>query len=822
MSIYPPPRWHSHPALLAAGCLAVGILVAASVSSDTVWTWTAIAGVGLCAAVAVQQAGRRRLVSLAPLCTTLVAGLVIAATGAARYAQFWTLPPDHVTRAVSVPDEPAVTLEGRISDAPDRSATRCRFSLATYRVIARKESLSVRGTIHVTLARSAWDSTATLPDVERGDRLRLHGTLRPPPVRRNPADFDYGQYLRRRGIHATVYVYDMEHVTVLGPDRSWWEARVASARSFVRDRLRRLISSPPARAMLEALVLGDRSSLDHDHRAQFARTGLMHLLAVSGLHVLLVGLVLYQLLRPLLVRLGMGWMPMEVTRSAITGAVLLFYLFLSGSSASTVRAVVMAFLMMGGTLFQRSSHSLNTLGVAACMLLVARPTALFDAGFQLSFAAVGAIVSLHPVFRAAVPDAWNRNSFVRGCLASVSVSLVATLGTLPVLLHHFGYVSFAGLVLNLGAIPLTASVLACGFLALLLAAPLPAVAGLFAAASERFAELLLALVHHGDRLLSWTVLRVSTPDPWYLLAFVIVLVGATGWHRPRIRWRTCALALVLVTAGVWTNVLRGVYRPHLEVVFFDVGHGDAALLSFPRGRHVLVDTGSRTRTSSWAARTVLNHLERRGIRALDAVVVTHPDGDHLGGLPTLLRSVPIGRVIHNGYPRASTLYAEVRHLLDSLSVPLRSVRAGDTLLIDPSVDVRVLGPDDVLAADDEPNEASIVLRVQYAGTGLLLTGDVEEEAEERLVSRYDSLLRSDVVKVPHHGARTSSTPPFVDRAASPASLAVISAGGRRFDHPHEEVVQRWREAGAGIAVTRSEGAVIVRSDGSRIRRERWR
>ncbi len=315
-------------------------------------------------------------------------------------------------------------------------------------------------------------------------------------------------------------------------------------------------------------------------------------------------------------------------------------------------------------------------------------------------------------------------------------------------------------------------------------------------------------------------------DPWYLLAMAAALLMLAQWPRPRLRWRLGATALGLATMGLWGGVLTGAHRPRLEVVFFDVGHGDAALVTLPNGRHLLVDAGGRDAFSDQGARVLLPHLERFGIRRLDAVAVTHPHSDHLGGLPTLLRAVPVHRVLHNGQAYASTLYAETMHLLDSLGVAHQAVGAGDTVALDPSVLLQILAPESTGATDEEANNTSVVLRLVYDQTVFLFTGDVEAEAEQRLLARYGAILHSDVVKVAHHGLRTSSTPVFVDHVVpdtAQATMAVVSVGpSSLFGLPDEAVLLRWQARGATVWTTVRQGALWLRSDGQRVHRVEWR
>jgi len=838
-----PTYWNAYPALLCAGAVAAGILTGDLLALRSGWTLAAAgAALGTAAGLAWTDA-RGRLVSLHSLGWTAALLLALAALGAARLQQDRTLAPSHVGHLVtdSTADASAngearpVVLEGRIRSAPRRSRRSTRFRLTGHRLFApgdtaRADSIPVSGTVAVSLRPSAWKSPEEpFPPVAEGDRVRLRGELRRPPRQRNPAGFDYGAFLRRRGVHATMALYEPGRVAVTGRRSTAVERLVVPARHYVERQLARRVPTSEARAVLRALLLGDRSLLRGATEEHFARSGLMHLLAVSGLHVLLVGWLFYQLLRVPLLRLGLRWRTAEGVRTALTLGALLFYVLLAGAPASAVRATAMAALLMGGALAQRPASSLNALGAAAVGLLLWRPAQLFEAGFQLSFAAVGAIVLLAPVTQQALPRSWQDGPLRGAVAASTITTAAATLGTLPVLLAHFGRVPFAGLLLNLWAIPLTGVALLGGLVAVGLGGWAAAPANAAGASAEMAVQALrwTARLGASDPVSSWTLLRAPDPGPWLLAAAAAGVLMLAAWPRPRRRWRLAALTLALAAVRVGYGAFQD-DRPrdagdgaHLDALFFDVGHGDAALLTLPGGGRVLIDAGGRSPTGDAASGTILPHLQHHSIERLDAVVLSHPDGDHLGGVPSLLRAVEVGRFVTGGDSAGSALYDETHRLLDSLGVPVFRKRAGDTLRLGPHVTARVLAPTQRLVETASENDASLALQFTYGQTRLLFTGDAEAHTETLLAEHYGALLASDVVHVGHHSSATSSIPPFVRAAATEGTFAVASSG-RRFGLPNEEVLARWRRAGAVPLATAATGAVWLRSDGERVWRVRWR
>ncbi|NBC84884.1 MAG: DUF4131 domain-containing protein, partial [Bacteroidetes bacterium] len=445
-------HWATYPALLVAGALSAGILLAEQGWLRPWWTWGAGATIGILIYGLAVWDDRRRLVSLGVLGRLAAVALLAVSLGALRLVVFEAQPPDRLHRQAAglMADGDTTTVTGAIVDAPERTDERSRFTLRVDTWHHRAGDRAATGKVRVTFRTSPWDDDpAPFPDVFEGDRISVHGHLRSPPAPTNPADFDYGAYLQRRGIHSLLTVQSAGDVRIRSRTRSRAQILVNRSRSHVRHLTQLHVPTPSSRAIIHALLLGDRSRVTDAHRDAFAQTGLMHLLAVSGLHVLLVGMVLYSLLRPMLHRFRLRWQHIEILRALLTVGILVLYMLLTGRPPSVVRAVVMASLFIGGIVLQRSSHTLNTLGVAAVILLMMRPTALFDVGFQLSLSAVAGIVVLNPriddVTRSMLPDHVASSGAGEWLLSMLTVSAAATLGTAPVLLHHFGFVAIGGL-----------------------------------------------------------------------------------------------------------------------------------------------------------------------------------------------------------------------------------------------------------------------------------------------------------------------------------------------------------------------------------------
>jgi len=818
--------WSASPALLLACAFGTGVAVQATAAGGGAGWWLGGIGLGICIFAGAEWWGRVHIVSLAPLVRMVGVLLVGVCVGGFCHAVYTTPSPRSVAGMAGA-DRPS-TLSGVVEDAPERAGATTRFTLDVDSIHSAGGARTADGTVRVTMRPSPWNdgSPTAFPTLFEGDRIRLRGPLRLPPGKRNPGGFDYGAYLARRGICCTMYVDAPDAVTRLAPATSAVTRLVVDVRQYVRTQITRYVPSTDGRAVLQALLLGDRSGISDTQREWFVRTGLMHLLAVSGLHVFLVGMVLYVLLRPFLMRFRLGWKGVELGRSVLTVGALGLYMGLTGARPSVVRAVVMSTLLIGGLLFQRSAHPLNTLGVAALLLLAFRPPALFDVGFQLSMSAVAGIVTIHPQIVDNLPELWTASAGREWLTSTVSVSTAATLATAPVLLVHFGWVSAAGLFLNVLGIPCTALALSAALVLVCVGGLWSTAGAAFGSSADVFIDGLLFASREGAAWLGWLGFRVFEFEGWGLGAAVLGVVALAQWSCPRVRWRCLIAALVLATVGVWIGAVSRSGAPTLDVVFFDVGQGDAVLVTTPENRRLLIDTGPRSFSGDPAASySVLPYLRQRGVDRLNAVVITHPDADHLGGLPRILREMSVGHVYHSGQRADTDLYLKTRGLLQERAVPTTALVRGDEISLGKGVRAEVLGPPPHPSRRgiETENGASVVLRLSYGTVDVLFPGDIEAQAETDLVHTYGSQLDSRVIKVPHHGSETSSTSTFVRAASTKETSAVVSVGrSNRFGMPSSRVLSRWTSMGDTVWTTAQRGAVWLRTDGRKVWPVRWK
>jgi competence protein ComEC len=641
-----------------------------------------------------------------------------------------------------------------------------------------------------------------------GDRVLVEADLRAPPGPRNPGGWDRASLLAARGIR-------LEGTARAAPVRIAPPSplsRLEAARTrFGREAGRRLGSDEAA--LVRAIGAGDESAMDPLVRESFARSGLAHVLSVSGLHLAVVAWGAWRAARGAILRLDRA-QRLDARRWAAAAAipVAAAYALATGASVPAVRSAIGAGLGLAAALAGREADARNALALAAMLVLADDPGALLDVSFQLSFAAVAGLLLLAGPLRRALPNRpdprrWHGRA-AEAAVEAACASAAATLATAPLLALHFRQLSLLAIPANVVGVPLASLLTALGALAFLASAAAPPLAPLMLWACRAPAAGLLAV---NAAFAAPRVSTVSLASPGWT---GVAACAGLGLAALRLRGLARGAALAgAVAALALPGPARRIAARHagrLEVVFLSVGQGDAAVLRLPGGEAVLVDAGGDERGHhDPGGRDVRPFLLDMGVRRLSAVFVSHLHGDHALGLPGVAAGVEVERV-----------YAPARAGDEAVSEAMRrlpraqALAAGDEIALG-GVRFEVLGPPRrEAAAGLSENDASLVLRVIHGETAFLFPGDVEAEGEA-LASR-GGRLAADVVKVPHHGSRTSSGRGLA--AAVGPRWAVVSVGRRnRFGFPHAEAVERWREVGAEVLRT-DEGPARFLSDGRSV----WR
>ena len=646
------------------------------------------------------------------------------------------------------------------------------------------------------------------PTLRPGERVLVRGKPGLFTGNRNPGARGGGHFSGRHGSRVRL-VAGPGDVVVLGHSQD--PGVLARLRQQLTIQLNKAVEDPSRRALLAALVLGDRQGISDDLRQAFARSGTSHLLAISGLHLALVALGVAALSRRLLLWIPAAARSHEPGRLAMVpaAAAALFYTALTGAAAPTARACVLVLCLGAARLVHRPPDLARPLSLAAILLLLFHPPALFSPGFQLSFLAVGGIAlaarRFSPNRSKKDPPGLARRAldWVKGLALA---SLTATLITAPLVAQHFGQATVAGVGVNLLAIPWTSLVLLPSALLGAVTAQLywPAGEALWALSSWA-AGCLIALC---QLVATWPAWREFTPPGWPLTVALTVL--GLGVLMPRRPGRGILIgAALLLTGGAVLLPAAMERRPPLALTFLDVGQGDSTFISTADGFNMLVDGGGDPAGRvDPGRRRVVPFLRARGIQRLDLVVATHPHADHTAGLRAVLEAVTVDELWVCWHQEPNPWLRDLLEASRARGVPVHRPR----ILTRGALTVRPMWPAGYKDACADParsaNNNSIVLRLELGKSSVLLPGDLEQEAEAGLIAWAGQHLRADLLKAPHHGSGTSSSPAFLE-AVSPR-LGIISCGlHNSFGIPPPRVLERYNRRGIPLARVDLRGAVGV-------------
>lgn len=666
--------------------------------------------------------------------------------------------------------------------------------------------------------------------VQPGDQLMFQGHLERPKVLGTPGGFDQRLYYGVRGLSGTVYAQgDVLLLSAGEPGLTW------GIRQSVRERL--LIWNPEETGVLEGILFGDSSQISQTIQETYKITGVLHVFAASGSNVAFV--------------LGLSWLLLcflpEKIRVLGTISALILYAALCGGNAPIVRATILGGALLLGRLGRGKVAALRWLFFAALGLFVHNPLIIQDLGFQLSFLAAWGIMVLTPKIASMKMLAFLPALF----RLPVATTLAAQWATLPLLIAAFHRVSFIGIVANVIVLFILGSVLEVGLMgavlsfSALMSVPLFQVSLWLLQGTNTMLEM-LAKLPYAD---AW----ILNPGPLFWL-FWYGEIGIILWGKERalftlqVKWIYYRRGLVVFASKlaelcpgelgrvlkrwlinlsfnpgiekrrsfVWVGIVLTVLllwspwngRNGLEVVMIDVGQGDSLLILTPEDHAVLIDAGPRGETFDAGERVVLPYLLNRGTGHLNALLITHEDKDHIGGVRAVLKTIPtdwigvpdVGERLENdewqqGLPLG----------LSRESEKLRKLKAGDRIELGSEVWLDVLGPTRILeGTHSDSNNNSLIVKLNYLGRSVILTGDMEEE-EMAEVFESGANIDGDIFKVPHHGSRFSLYTPWLDKIKPEAVM--ISVGKNSFGHPSQEVLDYWEERHIPICRTDKQGTV---------------
>ncbi|MEM0487784.1 MAG: DNA internalization-related competence protein ComEC/Rec2 [Candidatus Bathyarchaeia archaeon] len=697
--------------------------------------------------------------------------------------------------------EEITKVEGYTFKPSDLSMQRTTIYLEVKRAFVNNKWIKVKGRLKLNYRGKL--------QLNQGAFIRVKVKLRKPTGYFNPGSFQYHKYLQRQGI--LVIGSALSPPEILNTSKS--------TLTLIREHYLYALSfaSPKTRGILKALILGQRDEILQDVRELFQITGVSHILAVSGIHVS----VLF-LFSTYFVKIILKWLHINISKNILTFLSLPLvwgYIYLVGGPPSALRAGLMFTTTVFLVSFYRPFSAVNNLFIAAFFILLINPSSLWTPSFQLSFAATSGILLLAPRVSTFIDKLFidygtsyekkkiSVRKTIKWFFSIIYISVIAQIFTVPILIAHFNHVSLIGPIANLAVVPIMS----------VLILPMSFIAAVFSLFSIYFAKTLIQISSLTLEIvlnilkifaeISYLNLWVFSFNNIEYLCFYFTLILLLIFFRSKnLFWPFIIVISLLWGLYVFSQSEKSKELGDFKITFLDVGHGDSIFVQLPLGSTMLIDGGTAVNDFDTGRNIVAPFLWSQRVLKVDYVVLSHAEPDHYGGLLFILKNFKPKEFWYAGESLPDEL-VKVLNDLKKQGLVIRKLKRGDTMRVS-GVDIFVLHPPENWSSD--PNDSSLVLKIEKANRSILFTGDISKKVEIELLKSI-SELKAEVIKVPHHGSKYSSSYSFC-QAVSP-KIAIFSVGKNNpYGHPSEKIIQRYKGIGATILRTDTCGAITLTAD----------
>ncbi len=625
--------------------------------------------------------------------------------------------------------------------------------------------------------------------LELGDEITFIGKLKEPLENTNPMLFNYRLNLLSNKIYTTMTIKDYSIMEINNGDKSFMYRIKASFRETIETIFDNNLNEKNS-SLMKSIVLGEYSYLEEENIEKYRNLGLAHILAVSGLHIgIITGALIY-----IFSHLGLN----RKLNIIITLSIIWFYGYLIGFPPSLLRANIMFSIFFYAKSLAEPYDSINTLFLAMFILLIINPMWLFNLGFQLSFMATFSIIYFTPKIQEIFYPYNNKITYALSGLLGVQI------GLLPIQAYYFNRLPILSIFSNLIIAPILSLSLIMGGLMIGFYYLIPVLIPLIGRILNLILSIQFILVDNLYKL-PLGIIKIYSPGITHILWYyilVLVIFGVIKLDKISLYIKKFILYYFLIL--LLFNSIILLTDSSIEIQFIDVGQGDSILINTTEGSY-LVDTGGNIMNSFDVGKNItLPYLEKIGINRLKGVFITHFDDDHCKSLPLLIENIKIDNIFISYEDNTSKIYNEIK----DKNIPIIILKENDFINLDNNTSIKVLSPDeDLIKREPKGNNLSLVFLLSYYDKEVLFTGDMEKEAEWKLIHKLKKHI--DIIKVPHHGSNTSSTGELLNKIKP--SIGIISVGRNNFyGHPREEIISRYEEVGTKIYRTDTMGMIKVK------------
>jgi competence protein ComEC len=625
-----------------------------------------------------------------------------------------------------------------------------------------------------------------IPSMKYGDSLYIEGEFKQPEEARNYKGYNYKQYLKTKKIIGTV---ELEKAKILKSSNGSF---IHNIQKYIKDTRNGTLTDEEGNLLL-AILLGDKDKLSEDIQESFKTSNLSHMLAVSGAHVSYIILGLTYVLQNSIIGKKNG--------KIVCIFFLLVFMAITNFTPSVTRACIMAVLTLFSGIIYRKSDVYTNISVAALITLIFNPYSLLDLGFQLSYGGTIGII----IFIKRIQEKKSNSKVINYIKQMALVSIYANIIIIPIMMYHFNTVSFTFIISNIMASPILGIIVITGFLFIIASITVKPLTRLIAIFIKPILSILIKISQICSKL-PFSNILVVTPYMFNVISYYAIILYCIKSKKNN----KCKIIICLLIVLILINFIIYIFPQKLRIFFIDVGQGDSTLIITPDKKTVLIDGGGSD-SFDVGEKVLLPYLLDRRILKIDYVLISHFDTDHCGGILTIMEKVKVKNIIISEQAEHSENYERSKKLMIHKKIRLIEVKKGDKIKIGRYSEFKILFPTSRLLSENPLNNNSIVAQFNYNNFKMLFTGDIEKLAEQQILKAEKAEIRADILKVAHHGSKTSSIPEFI-KAVKP-KIALIGVGkNNTFGHPNQQTIKNLENIKCRIYRTDLQGEIIIKID----------
>lgn len=625
-----------------------------------------------------------------------------------------------------------------------------------------------------------------IPSIKYGDSLYIEGEFKQPEEARNYKGYNYKQYLKTKKIIGTV---ELEKAKILKSSNGSF---IHNIQKYIKDTINGTLTDEEGNLLL-AILLGDKDKLSEDIQESFKTSNLSHMLAVSGAHVSYIILGLTYVLQNSIIGKKNG--------KIVCIIFLLVFMAITNFTPSVTRACIMAVLTLFSGIIYRKSDVYTNISVAALITLIFNPYNLLDLGFQLSYGGTIGII----IFIKRIQEKKSNSKVINYIKQMALVSIYANIIIIPIMMYHFNTVSFTFIISNIMASPILGIIVITGFLFIITSITVKPLTSLIAIFIKPILSILIKISQICSKL-PFSNILVVTPYMFNVIYYYAIILYCIKSKKNN----KCKIIICLLIVLILINFIIYIFPQKLRIFFIDVGQGDSTLIITPDKKTVLIDGGGSD-SFDVGEKVLLPYLLDRRILKVDYVLISHFDTDHCGGILTIMEKVKVKNIIISEQAEHSENYERFKKLMIHKKIRLIEVKKGDKIKIGRYSEFKILFPTSRLLSENPLNNNSIVAQFNYNNFKMLFTGDIEKLAEQQILKAEKAEIRADILKVAHHGSKTSSIPEFI-KAVKP-KIALIGVGkNNTFGHPNQQTIKNLENIKCRIYRTDLQGEIIIKID----------